>query len=124
MDIPTAFEQFKKPGDKNYIPYLSQVLIRFWGRLAKVLNNGIEMYTYADKAGASGQPINGNVHGYVWTGNLAIGANTITHPLKYVPLGFVILNVNVNTNLWHTGGTTTTIIVNSSAACTVNLLII
>jgi hypothetical protein len=125
MDIPDTFEQTKKPGDKGYVLYLSQVLFRFWGRLAKVVNNGIELYTYKDQAGASGSPVNGNIKGYVWTGNLVSGANVINHPLKYVPLGFIVLSITTNDTLWRTGATTTTITVNSaSPAGPVTLLII
>lgn len=120
MNIPTAFEQQQKPGDKNYISYLSQVLIRFWGYLAKVVNGGIELY-YAQPNGSLAA---GNVKGTVFRGNLSAGPNSVSHDLGHVPTGFVVLSINANTNLWYGGGSSTQVTINASAACNATVLII
>jgi hypothetical protein len=116
MDIPNIFEQVKKPGDPGYLVYLSRVLIRFWGYLAKVVNNGIEVYAYKDHAGAAGPPVSANIKGYIWSGSLAAGTNTINHTLRYTPLGFIVIRITANTVLWFGGSTTTQITIDSSAA--------
>jgi hypothetical protein len=120
VNVPPIFEQQKQPSDRDYVHYLSQVLIRMWGQLARVVNHGIELYTTQP----SGQVTAGNVKGTIFRGSLAAGANTVFHDLGKLPIGFVVLSLDTNTTLWYGGGTTAQATINAGAACNATVLII
>ena len=122
MNIPATFEQLQKPGDKGYLVYLHQVLMRFWSQLAKVVNNGIEVYQWTDKT--SGVRVAGNIKGFWWEGTIPAAGVVITHDLGYVPAG-IIMVYNSSTSAVYIGGMTkTTITIDCSGSTTIRCLVV
>lgn len=125
MNIPSVFEQTIRPGDKGYVSYLTQVLKRYWGQLAKVVNNGIEMYNISDTVSniPKGTIVSANVKGYWWQGDLT-GSTIINHDLGYAPIGFIIVRQTTGVVPYFVSSTKTTITVTCAGSAPGTILFI
>ena len=122
MNIPATFEQLQKPGDKGYLAYLHQVLMRFWSQLAKVVNNGIEVYQWTDKT--SGVRVAGNIKGFWWEGTVS-NVVTINHDLGYAPTGFILIYNSSSSSVWTAGTPTKTqITIDATGSTNIKVLIV
>ena len=109
--IPPVFEQQRTPSDRDYLGYLSRVLIRMWGQLARVVNGEIEVYKVAtgkDSAVAPGTAVAGNLKGYWWEGSIGGGGTTVNHNLGYTPKGIIVVYNSSSSSVWVSGTPTKT----------------
>lgn len=120
MNIPPIFEEATAPSDPDYVPYLSQVLIRFWGLLARVVNGGIEAYARRD----NNTLMAANIRGFLWQGNITGSSTVIPHNLGYAPIGFIVLSLTSSAIPYFVSSTKTTITVNASGNALNTVLLI